>query len=81
MAPVAAAVRQATRAPDERPPTSTRQAAQLSRAELLDDRRPGLVQVRRRRRRAAAGDAVGLLDEGDGDAGRERRLSDREQVG
>ena len=49
-----------------------RQPVQRAGAELLDDRDPRRVELRRRRRRAPPGDAVGLLDERDGDAGGER---------
>ncbi len=68
-APVAAAVRQATRAPDERPPTSTRQARA---AQPRGAARRPTIQASSRCAAGgggpAAGDAVGLLDEGDADA-------------
>ena len=51
-----------------------RQAAQLVRAQMLDDRRPGRVELVRRGGRAPAGDAVRLLDERDGESLRLCRL-------
>ena len=76
-APVAAAVRQATRAPDERPPATSGRPASSPAAQVLDDRDPGRVEVVRRRRRAPAGDAVGLLDERHADAERHARRASR----
>ena len=78
-APVARAVRHATRAPDERPPTYS--GSPFGRcAQLLDDGGPGHVELRRGRGRLAAGDAVGLLDQRNGDADRVGRLRRRLQV-
>ena len=48
--------------------------------ELLDHARPGRVELVRRRGRAPARDAVGLLDERDGQAGLERRVRRALQV-
>ena len=78
-APVAAAVRQATRAPEDRPPTSSGPPPRRACAQVVDDGRPGGVEPRRGRRRAPAGDAVGLLDERDGHPGglRGRRRGDQ----
>ena len=64
-----AAVRQATRAPEERPPRIERRVDELVGAELLDHGGPGLVEAGRGRRRAAARDAVGLLDQRHREAG------------
>ena len=50
-----------------------RQTRERARAKLLDDLDPGSVELVRRCRRASTGDAVGLLDERDGEARRERR--------
>ena len=80
-APVAPAVRHATRAPAERPPHDERQAAERPGGELLDDRDPRGVELAGGRGRAPAGDAVGLLDERDAHAGAERRLGAATQVG
>jgi hypothetical protein len=49
--------------------------------ELLDDGLPGAVELRGGRRRAAAGDEIGLLDERDGHVARERRLGGGLEVG
>ena len=57
-----------------------RQVAQRARAQVLDDRDPGRVELARRSRRAPAGDAIGLLDQRDADAGRARRLRGRHEV-
>ena len=70
--PVVAAVRQATRAPDERPPVRSGRPSSATVAQLLDDRDPGGVELRRRRRRAPSRDPVGLLHERDGDVDGER---------
>ena len=58
-----------------------RQLAEVAVAQLVDDRRPGLVELLRARRGALAGDAVGLLDEDDAAAARDRRLGRGGQVG
>ena len=62
-APVAAAVRQATRAPDDRPPATSERPSQVARGEVLDHRGPRGVELMRRRRRTSARDAIGLFDE------------------
>ena len=80
IAPVASAVRQATRAPDERPPATSGRPPSAPAAQVLDHRDPGRVELVRRRRRAPAGDAVGLLDERDAEAERQRRARRRDQV-
>ena len=51
--------------PRRSPADDERQPAQLVRAQRLHDGDPGRVELRRRRGRAAAGDAVRLLDERD----------------
>ena len=48
---------------------------------MLHDREPGRVQLGRGRRRAPAGDAVGLLDERDRDVLLQRDLGCDRQVG
>ena len=55
-----------------------RQPVQRAGAQLFDDGDPRRVELRRRRRRASPRDAIGLLDERDGDAGgvRGRRRGD-----
>ena len=75
-APVSSAVRQATQAPIERPPTMSGRPA--SSPALVDDRDPRGVQLRAGG--AAPGDAVGLLDQGDGDFFREGGLGRRDEV-
>ena len=59
-----------------RPTSGPRRAAggprSSARAKLRDDRDPGLVELRRGRRRPAPGHAVGLLDERDARHGRRR---------
>jgi 5'-3' exonuclease len=57
-----------------------RQPAQLPAAEVIDDRRPGDVELARGRGRAAPGNAVGLLDERDADALRTGDVRHRHQV-
>jgi SMI1 / KNR4 family (SUKH-1) len=47
---------------------------------VLDDRDPGSVQLRREGRRAPTRDAVGLLDQGDGDPFREGGLPRRHEI-
>ena len=69
-APVASAVRHATRAPDERPPGDERRAAACFVAQLLDDRDPNGVELVCGRRALPTGDAVRLLDERDGETRR-----------
>ena len=67
-APVAVAVRQATRAPAERPPVTSGRPRSSPRDQMLDDGRPGGVELLRRSRRAPARDAVRLLHECDGES-------------
>ena len=57
-----------------------RQHAQLTRAHVVDRRRPGGVEVVRRGGRAPSGDSVWLLDERDADALRARGVRSRHQV-
>ena len=64
-APVAAAVRHATRAPEDRPPAISGSPRSSPATQLVDDRRPGGVELMRRSRRASPRDTVGLLDERD----------------
>ena len=58
-----------------------RQTRELARAQVLDDRDPRRVELLRRSRRAPPGDAVGLLDERDADAARERDAGRGDEVG
>ena len=58
-----------------------REACERARAELLDDRDPGRVELAGGCGRAPAGDPVGLLDEDDGQARVERSARRCEQVG
>jgi len=58
-----------------------REPAQLTRAQVLDHRRPGGVELASRGRRTAAGDPVGLLHERDVDPLRERRLGRGDEIG
>ena len=80
-APVAAAVRQATRPPEERPPVITGRPVQRPGAQLLEHARPRDVEPRGRRRRAPARDAIRLLHERDRDLRRTRRRARRREVG
>ncbi len=73
-APLAAAVRHATRAPDERPPATSGSLPNTLGAELVDDVDPGGVELVRRGWAAPAGDSVGLLDQRDAESFRERRV-------
>ena len=77
----AAAVRQATRAPDERPPAMSGRPRRRSARRCSSDRDPGRVELVRRRGRAPPRDAVGLLDERDADAERQRDAGRRDEVG
>ena len=77
---VVAAVRHATRAPDERPPHDEPQPLQFACAQLVDHVDPGGVELVSGSRRAPAGDAVGLLDERDADADCERGSRRGEQI-
>lgn len=58
-----------------------REAAKLLLSQMLDDRHPGGVELTRRRGRAATGDPVGLLDEGDDKACGVRGIGDGNQIG
>ena len=49
-------------------------------AQVLDDREPGRVELVRRRRASAPGDAVRLLDERDADAFGERRVGRGDEI-
>ena len=79
-APVDSAVRQATRAPRDRPPDDERQPPQLAAEQVVDHGRPGGVELARRSRSASTGDAVGLLDERDADPFRARDPGHRHEV-
>ena len=73
-------MRQATRAPEDRPHSDESQPAQRVVAKLGDDRQPGGVELARRRRRAPAGHPVGLLDEGHAEADRASRGRRRDEI-
>ncbi len=75
-APVAVAVRQATRAPALRPPTTS-----TSRSSVAQHRQPGGVQPRRGLRHPAPGHPPGLLHPGHPPAQGERGVARGEQVG
>ena len=57
-----------------------RQPAQLALEQVVDDRRPGGIELVCRCRRTSPRDAIGLLDERDADPHRERRIRGRNQV-
>jgi hypothetical protein len=57
-----------------------RQVLQLVLAQVVDHGRPRSVELSRRRGRAAPGDAVGLLDEGDIEPFRARDIGGRDEV-
>ncbi len=79
-ASVSAAVRQATRAPEERPPDTIGSRFSGLGPQMREHRDPGGVELARGRRRAPAGDPVGLLDERDAEPLGLRHLGGRHQV-
>ena len=62
------------------PSDDEREPAERRAAEMADDRQPRRVELVRGRRRASARDAIGLLDERDGEAGRRARVGGRDEV-
>ena len=62
------------------PADHERQVAQRPAAQVLDDGDPGRVELARRRGRAPAGHAIGLLDQRDADPDRLRGLRRRHEV-
>ena len=80
VAPVAPAVRQATRAPEERPPTSSGRPSQRSPMQMLDDGDPRGIELMCECGRASSRHAVGLLDEHHADPERARNARHRDQI-
>ena len=68
IAPELAAVRQATRAPIERPPTISAEPVQLVRVKRIDHGPPRGVELLRRRRRTPSRDSIRLFDQHHGHA-------------
>ncbi len=79
--PVSCTVRHATRAPRERPPTTSGRPSSSSAPQLLDHRHPCLVETLGRSGRAPARDAVGLLDQRHCEACAHRGIPRRDQIG
>lgn len=63
------------------PADDERQPAETPRAQLRDDLEPRRVEARRRRRGTTAGNSIGLFDERDTHALRERRFGCRDEIG
>ena len=80
-APTATAVRHATRAPLDRPPTMSGRSPSGPERSSADDGAPRLVEMRRRRRRATSSDTIWLRHERDRDRPTDRGLRDGGQIG
>ena len=79
-APVASAVRQATRAPEDRPPTTSARPPQLACDQVVDHRRPRRIELMRRSGRTPTRDPVGLLDERDAQSHRVCNARHRDKI-